>query len=131
MSPNPVPASCRAAYQRYADLGRSAPAATTRRYHARAVHRFLRWPPGNAADIGAVLSQTAAWDAAVTRFTGRLAAANQPLSADLQAHRDALADCARRLGFAQPYVSVPDRFARLRAGRARRNTLQGPGRPGN
>ena len=71
MSPDPVPAACRAAYQRYAaDLARSALAASTRRYHARAVRRFLRWLPGNAADIGAVLSQPAAWNAAVTGFTG-------------------------------------------------------------
>ncbi len=113
MSPDPlpVPGSCRAAYDRYAaDLDRSALAATTRTYHARYVRRFLRWLPGNAADIDAVLSQPTAWDAAVTRFTGQLAAVNGPLSADLQAHRDALADCARRLGLAQPYVSVPDRF---------------------
>jgi hypothetical protein len=116
MSPDPlpVPGSCRAAYDRYvADLDRSALAATTRTYHARAVRRFLRWLPGNAADIGAVLSQPAAWDAAVTGFTSALAAANGPLSADLQAHRDALADCARRLGLTSPYVSVPDRFGYL------------------
>ncbi len=109
--PLPVPGSCRAAYDRYAaDLDRSALAAATRTYHARYVRRFLRWLPAGAADIGAVLTQPAAWDAAVTRFTGHLAAANGPLSADLQAHRDALADCARRLGLAQTYVSVPDRF---------------------
>jgi hypothetical protein len=116
VSPDPlsVPASCRAAYQRYAaGLGRSALAARTRAYHARAVRRFLCWLPGNAADIGAVLSQPAAWDAAVTRFIGELAAGNGPLSADLQVHRGALADCACRLGLAQRYVSVPDRFGRI------------------
>jgi hypothetical protein len=111
--PLPVPASCRAAYQRYAaDLGRSALAATTRAYHARAVRRFLRWLPGNA-EAGNVLSHPGAWDAAVTRFLGELADVNGPLSADLQAHRSALADCAVRLGLTQPYVSVPDRFGCL------------------
>ena len=107
----PVPGPCRAAYDRYtADLGRSALAASTRKYHARCVRRFLRWLPGNAADIGAVLTQPQAWEMAATRFTGELAAAVGALSPDVQSHRDALADCARRLGLAEPYVSVPERF---------------------
>jgi hypothetical protein len=109
-----VPACCRAAYDRYiADLDRSALAAATRTYHARCVRRFLRWLVAGAADTGAVLTSPAAWNSAVTRFTGQLSAANGPLSADLHAHRAALADCARRLGLAQPYVSVPSRFGWL------------------
>jgi hypothetical protein len=28
----------------------------------------------------------------------------------VQSHRNALADCARRLGLAEPYVAVPERF---------------------
>ena len=110
-SPLPVPGPCRAAYDRYAaDLGGSALAASTRKHHARCVRRFLRWLPASSADIAAVLTQPAAWDRAAARFTRELAAAAGALSPDVQSHRDALADCARRLGLAEPYVSVPERF---------------------
>jgi hypothetical protein len=109
--PLPVPGPCREAYDRYAaNLCQSALAASTRTYHARCVRRFLRWLPGNTADIGAVLTQPQAWHIAATRFTGELAAAAGTLSADVQSHRNALADCARRLGLAAPYVAVPERF---------------------
>ena len=113
MSPDPlpVPGPCRETYDRYAaDLGQSALAASTRTYHARCVRRFLRWLPANSADIGAVLTQPTAWRPAATQFTAELAAAAGALSADVQSHRNALADCARRLGLAEPYVSVPERF---------------------
>jgi len=110
-APLPVPGSCREAYDRYtADLGQSALAASTRTYHARCVRRFLRWLPANTADIGAVLTHPAAWETAATRFTSELAAATGTLSPDVQSHRGALADCARRLGLAAPYMAVPERF---------------------
>ena len=113
MSPDPlpVPRSCREVYDRYAtDLGHSALAASTRKYQARCVRRFLRWLPANTADIGAVLTQPQAWHTAATRFTSELAVAAGALSPDVQSHRNALADCARRLGLAEPYVAVPAGF---------------------
>jgi len=112
--PLPVPGPCRQAYDRYtADLGQSALAASTRTHHARRVRRFLRWLPANTADIAAVLTQPQAWHTAATRFTAELAAAAGTLSTDAQSHRNALADCARRLGLAEPYVAIPERFRRI------------------
>jgi len=106
-----VPAPCSAVYERYtADLDRSGLAASTRQHLARSVRRFLRWLPANVDDISTVLTQPEAWQHAASGFTGDLAAAAGPLSPDVQSHRNALADCARRIGLAEPYVSVPDRF---------------------
>ncbi len=57
-----------------------------------------------------MLTQPTAWHTAATQFTAELEAAAGTLSADVQSHRNALADCARRLGLAEPYVAVPERF---------------------
>jgi hypothetical protein len=109
--PLPIPATCQPAYDRYAaDLSRSALAARTQISHARCVRRFLRWLPAHTGDITAVLSQPPAWQAATGRFLADLVSENGPLSTDVQTHRFALADCARRLGLAEAYRTVPERL---------------------
>jgi hypothetical protein len=109
--PLPIPAPCQSAYDRYAaDLSRSALAARTQLSHARCVRRFLRWLPAHTGDITAVLSQPPAWQAATGRFLAGLVAGNGPLSTDVQTHRFALADCGRRLGLAEAYLTVPERL---------------------
>lgn len=99
--PLPVPEACRCAYDGYlADLNRAALAEGTRARRARHVRRFLRWLAAGGGDAGIVLAQREAWDTAVAGFVSDLAASAG--MATIDGYREALADCARRLGLATP-----------------------------
>lgn len=99
--PLPVPEACRRAYDSYlADLDRAGLAAATRARRACYVRRFLRCLADDGGDAGTVLAQQQAWDRAVARFVTDLAASLAPPT--IHAYQQALADCGRRLGLAQP-----------------------------
>lgn len=107
----PVPEACRGAYDKYlADLDSSAFTVGTRALRARYVRRFLRWLAADGGDAATVLARQDAWDDAVARFiTGLAASAGRSAT---HGYRRALADCARRLGLAEPPTTP--RFGWLR-----------------
>jgi anti-sigma regulatory factor (Ser/Thr protein kinase) len=87
----------------------------TQACRARCVRRFLGWLPGTTHDTDAVLTQPGAWAQAAAQFITTLpACAGTPgfpglPSTSGQFHADALADCARHLGLAPAYQSLPAR----------------------
>jgi hypothetical protein len=109
-----VPAECATFYARYtAALEASGVAARTVESRARAIRRFLRWLPGNAGDITAVLTQPHAWAQATARFTATLATPSGAPATSAQWHADALADAARRLHLTATYETVPARYQHI------------------